>query len=276
LRLGRLNSASSPSTITFDTAPGAIPIGKLMMVMCRGGVEYLMLRTTAAVSGSSVSAAAQNSAPFQANTNSCLAATGAQSPYVFMIQEHHLRIVNLAGRPWLVSFRNLTQSPLDLTNSTYDPIAADVELFQVAFGMNRARPALGFTTAPDASGGNSNWVMGDSGTEILPPQPTNVLTTAPTYRTSYDDAARYTNNLANIRSVHIGMVLRSSRTSPTRRTSLTSPSLFNYAAPTQVNSTYDRSTFHTAITTPNLMSRTGFVPALRSSSDLRDLNSWGG
>lgn len=274
LRVGRLDSAASPSTLTVDTAFGvAFPVGTLMMVMCQGGVDYVMVRTTGTVSGSSVSVAAQTTDPFVANTNSCLEGTGSVSPYVFFVQEHRLRIVNIAGRPWLVSFRNLNDSPLDLSKP-YDPIAPDVENFQVAFGMNRARPALGFTTPPDGAGGN--WVMGDATSETLPTQSANILTTKPDYRTPYDDSTRYTASVANVRSVHLAMVLRTSRTNPQKKESKTSTSFFNYTAPAQTTSLYDRAMFHTVINVPNMWSRTGFVPSLRTSSDLRDLNSWGG
>jgi hypothetical protein len=39
---------------------------------------------------------------------------------------------------------------------------------------------------------------------------------------------------------------------------------------------FRRSLFHSAIMTPNLVSRSGFGPALRATNVGTDLNSWGG
>jgi hypothetical protein len=192
------------------------------------------------------------------------------------VHEQRLRVVNIAGRPWLVSYRNFTD---DLTNNSFtidggsfDPIAPDVENFQVAFGMNQ--PTTGTYTAPDGTGGN--WVIGDAAGEtsfVATPIP------GPQYDTSYSDATRFTPaNPANIRSVLVGFTVRTSRIEPTRRSAYQRESIFNYDAgtPTGTGDGYMRSVFRTVIYTPNLASRSFFNPTLRAAGDTRDFNTWGG
>lgn len=276
LRAGRINTGAT--TITLDTAAGvAIPVGKLLMVGCRGGIEYQMTRVSVAVvpADTSVTVTAAGS-PFITSSATCLQATGSASPWVYLIHEHRIRIVKLGGRPWLVSFRNLAADDTDLTGNNFDPIAPDVEVFQVAFGINRARPGLTCcTTAPDATG-NSDFIMGDALTETVFAQPTGVLTSLPDYRSGYDDPERYLGHPANVRSVHVAMVMRSTRALPDGRRDLRPNDIYNWDAPTPVTDGFKRTFFHTSVNTSNLYSRSGFAPALRSSGDLRDLNSWGG
>jgi type IV pilus assembly protein PilW len=276
LKAGRLNSGNT--TVTVDEPLGvALPVGKLLMVGCRGGVDYAMVRVTTAVASTATSVSVANAAaPFVASSANCLTATGAASPWVFIVQEHRLRIVNLGGRPWLVSFRNLEDGVLTLNANNFDPIAPDVEGFQVAFGMNRARPSLTCCTAAPDTGGNTNFIVGDAIGETFFGPPAGVLSSLPDYRTGYDKPERFLARPANIRSVHIALVMRSTRNNPSGRTQLRTDDLFNYDAPTPVRDGYNRSLFHSAIMTPNLVSRSGFGPSLRASSAGTDLNSWGG
>lgn len=276
LRAGRINTGNT--LITIDTAIGmVVPVGKMLMVGCRGGSDYTMVRVTTATTPTALTIAVNTTgiAPFVASTAPCLQGTGANSPWVFMVQEHRLRIVNLGGRPWLVSFRNLNDSTLTVNQDNFDPIAPDVEGFQIAFGMNRARPSLTCCQAAPDGTGNSNFIIGDLSPETFFAQPAGVLGSLPDYRTGYDKPERYSAHPANIRSVHVALVLRSSRPLPDGKRDLQSGTIFNYAGPAGRDG-YRRSLFHTGINTPNLNSRSGFMPALRSSSDLRDLNSWGG
>ncbi len=278
LRAGRLNAGAT--SLTLDTAVGvALPVGKLLMVACRGGVDVQVVAVQAAVvAGDTALNVAPAPAPFVNNTNNCLTVAGAASPWVFLVHEHRLRIVNLGGRPWLVAFRDLTADVTVTTLDNFDPIAADVENFQVAFGMNRPAPGVACCQgAPDATG-NSNWIIGDSLSpmETVFAQPGSVLTTLPRYRTGYTEASRYTLHPANIRSIHVSFVSRSSRVEPTGRRMSQTEDLFNYDAPPSTIDGYYRTTFHTAIAVPNMLSRSFFVPSLRSAADARDLNSWGG
>lgn len=274
LRAGRLNSGNTQ--ITVDTALGVqLPVGKLMMVGCRGATEYAMVRVTTAAGPTATTIAVANAAaPFIPSAANCLTATGAASPWVFMVQEHRLRIVNLGGRPWLVSFRNLEANLTDLSLNNFDPIAPDVEGFHVAFAMNRAPPGGCCQTAPDTAG-NSNFIVGDALSETFFAQPASVLTTQPDYRVGYNQPTRFAMHPANIRHVHIALVMRSSRSLQGRLETQTDD-LFNYNAPVVGRDGFRRSLFHTAISVPNMLSRNGFMPSLRSSADTRDLNSWGG
>ena len=277
LRPGRLSSAT---LVTLDQPLNlSLAVGKLLAVGCRGGAEFAYVRlTAAAVPADTTLAVAAAAAPLTSSTNSCLQATGTGSPWVFLVQEYRLRVVNLAGRPWLVAFRNLESNVTNL-NAPFDPIAPDVEVFQFAFGMNRARPlpALPCCQTPPDLAGNSNFLVGDAAGETFFAQPANVLTVNPSYATSYDDPSRFTALPANIRSVHVGLVLRAARRGANDgRLIARTTNLMNWTSANPGNDTYVRSLFHSAINTPNLLSRSGFVPALRSAADLRDLNSWGG
>jgi hypothetical protein len=72
------------------------------------------------------------------------------------------------------------------------------------------------------------------------------------------------------------MVVRGSRADPTRVRAYGQANLFNWAAPSTQPDGFHRTTLHTIIETPNLASRSFFVPALRSSNDGTDTNTWGG
>lgn len=278
LRAGRFIAGSV--VLSSGTLGIELPANKLVMVGCgRGGTpgEYRMYRTQATVAaGATTFPVTAAAAPFAASSDTCF--TDADEDWIFLVHEHRLRIHNIGGRPWLVSFRDLTADPGTSTN--FDPIAPDVEGFQIAFGMNRARPTLSCCqTAPDV-GGNANWIVGDTTTEALFNQSlTGIWLKAtmplPYYDTGYDDPSRYQLLPGNIRSVHVALVVRSSRTDPTGKKGTQSGTVFNYAGPTATDG-FRRSVFHTAINTPNLWSRSAFGPSLRSSTDLRDLNSWGG
>ena len=276
LRPGRIDTGVSSVTVDAPLGIG-IPAGKLLMIGCRGGVDYQMVRvqTAALPSATSVSVAAAG-APFVTSSSLCLQGTGATSPWVYLVHEHRIRIVKLGGRPWLVSFRSLAADDTNLTLDNFDPIAPDVEVFQVAFGMNRARPSLTCcTTAPDATG-NSDFIVGDFTGETVFAQPTGVLGTLPDYRTGYDKPERFVGHPANIRSVHVSMVMRSTRAMPDGHREFTSGNIFNWTAATPVRDGFKRTVFHTAINTPNLLSRTNFTPALRAAGETNDLNIWGG
>lgn len=279
LRSGRLVG----TTLTVDTAFGVeIPQGKTMLVVCPGANRMAAGRTNAAAAAADTSVELTLAgAPWINTTDPCLGAgAGPASPWVFMVHEQRLRIVNMAGRPWLVSFRDLAANTLDLSQDNFDPIAPDVENFQVAFAVNRAPPGLACCQAAPDTGLPGDWVFGNSfsgGTpEPVFAQPANLLNSLPSYDTSYVDPQRFTGHPANIRSVHIALTVRSTRRDPTGRRSSAPEDLFNYDAPAATPDGWTRSTFHTVVNTPNILSRSFFLPVLRSASDTRDLNSWGG
>jgi type IV pilus assembly protein PilW len=280
--LRRATFNGSSVTLTSGTFDVDIPVGKLLMVACPGAQNSIVVRTSAAPVGASinVSTVASEVAPF-VNTNTsatCYSQGGALAPYVMIVHERRLRIVNIDNRPWLVSFRNLTENVTTSTN--FDPLAPDVETFQVAFGMNRP-PATGCCSAmnPPDNGGthNKNFVVGDAATETVFGVPANLATSNPRYETSYNSADRYTAVPANVRQVHVALVVRGSRADPSGQRAFGQVSLFNWVNPgTGAADGFYRSTLHTIVETPNLASRSFFVPALRSSNDGTDTNTWGG
>lgn len=257
----------------------AIPEGKLLLVVCRGAQIIAAVRTDAPVPvGASSVPVVSAGVSWGNRSEACLTAVAGSSPQVFMVQEHRLRIVNLDGRPWLVSFRNLDHDTRELTNDSFDPIAADVENFQVAFAVNRAPPGLSCCqVAPDPGG---DWLYGNTlvgaAPEAVFAQQLTPLASLPDFSTSYADPLRFTGTAANVRAVHIGLTLRSPRKDPTGRRATTVETLFNWEAPVRPPDGFTRTTFHGVMNVPNMLSRSFFLPSLRSSSDLRDLNSWGG
>jgi type IV pilus assembly protein PilW len=274
LKVGRLNGGGT--VLTLDEPLGvALPKDKLLLVGCRGGLEARAVRVNADTAAAALTVnVTPDVTAFAANTNGCLEFTGIASPWIFLIQEHRIRIVNLGGRPWLVSFRDLRHTTTDLSLGNFDPISPDVEQFQIAFGMNRARPTLACCqTAPDSGG---NWLVGDTVGENFFAQPGSPLATGPDYKTGYDQPARYLAHPGNIRSVHVAMVVRSPRPSPNGRLTAKPATLFNHTATNVTNDGFLRSVFHTSVATPNLLSRTGFSPSIRSAAETRDLNKWGG
>ncbi len=281
---GRL---TSPTNLVFDLPlPAPLSKGALIQLTCRGAATTSSVRLNNDVAIGATSAAVTVAGdPFNRalatfsyanSTDNCLTQTGTGAPWVYLVHEQRLRVVNVGGRPWLVSYRNFTDDLTDpaftIDGGAFDPIAPDVENFQVAFGMNQ--PTTGTITPPDGSGGN--WIIGDAAGE------TSFSATplqAPQYDTSYADTSRFTPaNPANIRSILIGFTVRTSRKEPTRRAAYRQENLFNFDAgtPTGVPDGFMRSVFRTVIYTPNLASRSFFNPTLRTAGDTRDFNTWGG
>ncbi|MFZ5439587.1 MAG: PilW family protein [Myxococcota bacterium] len=273
LRRGTFDGSTVALTSgTFDD----LPVGKLLMIACVGAQDVAVARVAAAPSGASVSVDTSNIAPFVNSANGCLTATGAQAPYVMLVHEYRLRIANLGNRPWLVAYRNLSDNVTTSTN--FDPIAPDIEAFQVAFGMNRPLPTsacCAATAAPDATG-NANWVVGDAVGETVFGPPANPATSAPGYADGYDTTARFQALPANIRSVSLTLVARSRRPEPSKRKLDGQVDLLNWdsTGSGQPDGFY-RTMLHTVIETPNLASRSFFVPTLRTASGT-DVNTWGG
>ncbi|MGV3622032.1 MAG: PilW family protein [Archangium sp.] len=271
----------STGSITLQSATD-IPLstGQVMMVVCRGANRMVALSVASNV------AAGQSSVPVTvlgapwggAVADSCFTGTGANMPWVFLVREQRLRIVNLNGRPWLVAFNSLSANPFDLSLNNFDPIAPDVENFQVAFGVNRAPMGLGCCqTAPDTGG---DWIYGNSRSGSTPEavfaQPVSPLATTPDYSTGYNEPARFTGAVANIRTVQLSLTMRTSRRDATGRKLSKPLNSFNWEAPTMTEDGFNRAVFHTVVQVPNMLSRSFFVPSLRAASDTRDLNSWGG
>ncbi|HEY0883512.1 MAG TPA: prepilin-type cleavage/methylation domain-containing protein, partial [Archangium sp.] len=82
---------------------------------------------------------------------------------------------------------------------------------------------------------------------------------------------------ANVRQVHVTLVVRGNRPDTTGQRAFGQTDVFNWDyTGSGVADGFYRSTLHTIVDTPNLASRSFFVPTLRSSNDGTDTNTWGG
>ncbi|HEY0879892.1 MAG TPA: prepilin-type N-terminal cleavage/methylation domain-containing protein, partial [Archangium sp.] len=185
--------AMSGTTLNLINANGLgatfglkLQAGQRLMVMCPGGNDWAVFQLNSGRDPTDTSATVTHvSAPFPAPTSCLTQTTGSAIPYVALLQERRIRIRNIGGRPFLVAYRQIRDATgavvqPDAANLNYDPIAADVEDFQVAYVMNRPgdmaagpgafRSACCAGAAVVDSTGNSNWILMDStsGTEAVP------------------------------------------------------------------------------------------------------------
>jgi type IV pilus assembly protein PilW len=259
-----------------------IPAGRLIQVVCTGGQEWVVVKTGAAILGTAntVNAGSANvtgnatSFPAPVGLPPCFAATGASLPYVMIVREVRLRVIPLGVaqasggngvRPFLVAYNRL-----DAVGTDFDPIAADVESFQVSYVMNR-------NTGTPHEGASGDWILGNKIGET-PVIPTDNSAIRPTYDLGYADAARFTTDVANVRAVSFELSTRSLRRE--RRLAFRQPRLADDPSTPLAAALTPDGFFHnsvsTTVRTPNLTSRTTFTPPLRVAGDPSLLNEWGG
>lgn len=281
----------SGTTLTLTT-PFGVPFraGQRLIVACSGAIDWAVYQLDAVVPTPTTTLTAtvtSVTAPFPTSTAPCLAAnSGAQAAYVMLLQERRLRIREVDGRPFLVAFRRIREADGTMTppNTTddFDPIAADVEEFQVAYAMNRPpdmaagasayRSACCAGTAALDNTGNGNWVLLDATTETgvgFLPDPT---ASAPLVETAYDDARRYNRHPANIRQVRLSIMSRSQRQDRSRAQYSTPQALFNYNRSPLTADGFFRLPATLTIPVPNLQSRSGFTPDLRTTAGEGNFN----
>jgi type IV pilus assembly protein PilW len=274
LRRGFLDAAATTTTLNLvDTTTFGVPLkeGQPIIVACRGGVDYAVFRTTAAVDSDDDSVGiTEYGAPFQTNTSNCFVDNDANPElYVMLMHEVRVRVVDLGGRPFLVVFNNL-DAPND-ANQDFDPIAADVENFQVAYLMNRPRPGVVADEVDLA--GNKNWILGDAADEAVP-DPTAA---APLFVASYSDPVRFNAHPANIRAVRVNIVARSRRGGDDGVAFRDAPLAVENSTPASNLTDGFYRTLHTStVRTGNMASRSFFTPALRKSGETLDFNYTGG
>lgn len=252
--------------------------GQRLIVSCSSAKKYLVLR----VSAGGVPKGAGASANFTVDAKlssvpadeACLRKTGAlDAPYVMLLHEVRLRIVDQGGRPFLMAFQGLDELNLD----TAVPLAADVESFQVAYIMNR--PPLNGPNAAvppvDLSSPAPNWVLGDvnSAEKDRFPDPRNPLLPEPQYGDPYDAAIRYTRHPANIRGVRVSLSLRSASPEPNGRRAFARGDLED-SGESGVADGFYRTNMTTTVRVPNLLSRSGFNPPV--DAETPGSNVWGG
>lgn len=252
--------------------------GQRLIVSCNNGKKYLVLK----VSAGGVPRNAGGSANFTVDTklssanpdDACLRKTGAlDAPYIMLLHEVRLRIVDLGGRPFLVAFQGLDELDLD----TAVPLAADVESFQVAYIMNR--PPLSGPNAAldpvDVSSPAPNWVLGDvnSADKDRFPDPRDPLKPEPQYSDPYDAAIRYSRHPANIRGVRVSLSLRSASPEANGRRAFARGDLEDSGESAPADGFY-RTNMTTTVRVPNLLSRSGFNPPV--GEETPGSNVWGG
>jgi type IV pilus assembly protein PilW len=251
------------------------PKNQRFIVSCRGGESYLVLKAGAGGVLKDATQAANVTVDTALSSvsadDACLGKSGEQAPFVLLLHEVRIRVMNLDGRPFLMAFQSLDE--LDL--STAVPLAADVESFQVAYIMNRPPPTGTHSklAAVDATSVGPNWVLGDVGSVDADRFPNVNASPAPTYKTPYEDAARYNKHPANIRAVRVSIGLRSTNREPNGRRSFERVNLEDSVEAAKADGFY-RTNTTTTVRVPNLMSRSAFNPPVGDQES--GLNVWGG
>lgn len=270
MRRGQLDISRAPYTLSLDagtpTFGKALPAGQPVMVACAGAQRFFVGRLQGAVAPDSRTATlVVHGWGFDTNPPDCVRDSGS---FIMLVHEERVRIIEQGGRPYLVVFHSW-----DPRSEDYDPLAVDVESFQVTYLMNRPSGSSGVSAPPpDASASPPNWVLGDEPGRALLPNPG---APRPTYDTPYQDPVRFTAHPANIRGIRLGLTVRAPRQLPGERSNLPQ-ALGNYLPP-QVPDGYLRSTVETSVRVPNMNSRAFFTPALRDTNNRADRNNvWGG
>lgn len=278
LRRGTLDG----TTIQLETGSTfgvAFKSGQGLVVACTGGRSYALVRTAASALATASTVQTTTTPVFVppnvSTADRCFKETGDRMPFVMVMHERRFRIVSLGGRPFLVVFHNLN-APDPASNTDFEPLASDVEQFQVAYGMNRPTSVTSCCTTNTAidSAGNSNWMLLDASGDPAP-----VEATLPDYSTPYNDALRFNTNGANIRSVRVSLVMRSTAAKAERR-KIDRERLENAPSTwtaTAVPDGFYRYTLRSTVRTPNMTSRSFFTPPIRlAGNDDDELNYTGG
>lgn len=282
LRRGQLSGADLAVKGPDGAASMALGIklrsGQPIVIACPTKDAYVVKRTASAVAATvtTLTALTDYGAPFTTSADPCLSEVGPTAPYVMLVRELRFRVISVGGRPYLVAYNDLAADVTN-ANTTYDPIAADVEDFQVAYVMNRPYElslCCSDAGAVDVSG-NRDWILGDATSEAIPSLDGG--STSPTFATPYDSPLRFNDSPANIRMVRISMTLRSSRSESTSRKGFPPRSLENHAIADAGTDGYYRTVMTTTVRVPNMLSRQFFTPPVaRATGGDPNLNAWGG
>lgn len=278
LRRGTYDDEDGLTLADEDTFGTDFRQGQRFIVSCVGGRDYVVLRVLAG--GLEKGAQSSNNFAVDAGLSSvgadagCLRRAGTQAPYIMMLHELRIRIVNMGGRPFLMAFQGI--DALDEANAV--PLAADVESFQVAYVMNRPPPAGPHAAMQPVDNGSvpMNWVLGDVGSVDTARIPDVTAVPAPLYGMDYDDAARFNQHPANIRAVRVTISVRSTRPESSGRRAFNRVDLEDSEEgdePGTPADGYYRTNMTTTVRVPNLLSRSPFNPEVGTAST--DI-AWGG
>lgn len=280
LRRGTFNQATM--TVALDASTGApgtfgmsVVTGRMLQIVCSAGQAWTVVRTAAALTGTETNVAVAsanvggNAASFPAPPNAtaapCMLLTGDKAPFVMVVREVRLRVIPLGTapniRPFLVAYNDLSASVVG-GSTDFDPIAADVESFQVSYVMNRGPGA-----AIDSGG---DWILGNTVGDS-PAIPTTTGT-RPVFDSLYDAPERFSADAANVRAVSFDLAVRSRRAET--RKAYAQPRLADDPTAAVAADGYFHTSISTTVRTPNLASRTIFVPALRPAGAVAGSNEW--
>jgi type IV pilus assembly protein PilW len=229
-------ATTSPPSLTVTFQPGtSLEAGRVVLAMCAGGQNPVMLTLAAPVGLSSASPAGgvvinqfstdASLGPYNA-TGSLLTCHGQPGAAMFLVDRSRFFVQTLNGTPWLMldTGRDLDGDGI-LPPADQDdliPVAKNVLDLQVAYALD---PCAGYASGPDFDG---DWMIGD--TKGQQEEPLRVTTPpAPTYGTASNDPSRCTTlSPANVRAIRLSLRLRSDKMDHSRGASwagdvLTSP-----------------------------------------------------
>lgn len=248
--------------LTLDRAlTQPLAADRILLLLCSGAEPsaYLALQTAAAAGDTGLTVrtlgAADGYFPAAAPTDACFA-----SASVFSVERRRYFIqADGTGMPCLYRDRGrgleLLQRGIEDLQISY---AIGAPPLGSAFASGGGTPA----TPPAVCGGVNGWVYGAcAGTAGAPAE----AAIAPDWRLdSYDSARRYTGHPANVRSVTIAIVARSTQDSPDKRGD-DLPIVGN--RPARAFGTWKRSVFSVTETTVNLLTRAHFLPPVMVGLD---------
>jgi type IV pilus assembly protein PilW len=252
---GTLQLIPSPTASPTDPPPNfgvGLSREQAVLVACPAGTQMALYRLNAAVDSDDDQVAVSEVAGMGNPAAPCLASINPP-PFVMIVHEKRLRVIEQGGRPWLVVFHD-HQNPAGNTN--FDPIAADVESFQVAYVMNRPQATSECCAGATLDTAGGNWIFGDQAGDGLP----NPNAEAPEFETDYDDPRRYSAHPANVRSVRLSLTARTTLQDPIRKMSSTPVALENHVPANLQMDGFYRTTTTTAVRLGNQTSRAFFTP----------------
>jgi type IV pilus assembly protein PilW len=182
-----------------------------------------------------------------------------------------LRIMPMGSPPvpYLVALHNFGDPDDAVEEGQFAPVVQNATNFQVAYMMNRPLPTSGIP--PSDTAGNGDWILGNDESDPLP----NTASTAPNYDNDYEHTTRFNTHPANIRAIRVTL---SASGDQNPAASVRSSWYLPENSP-DVDAGTDRfhSTIGTAVSAPNMGSRTFFVPFPSADCDGQaDCNRWGG
>jgi hypothetical protein len=243
-------SGLGPYTVTIDKALTApIRQGRIAMLLCSGAdpVSYVKFSADAAAGESSVTLNAVEDAdgnyPKTPPTDNCF----AKSSMVLVERVRYFVANDFDGVPALFRDRGRTGDPQVLFRG--------IEDLQLTYTIGPAPAGSGLTgKAGCGSGALAGWVYGSCNQGI----PVDGAVSDPDWiKDAYDAASRFTTRPANIRSVEINLVARSTQASPDKAGDPV-PAIGN--RPGRAADSFSRSIFRLTEQTPNLLSRATVMP----------------